>query len=116
MTELKLSFPLGALAGIIVPGRESKGILGLFKCFEKSEVYISVDKIIKIGGDVILVDIRCGDNCLPSINLNAPPPPKPPKHNNCAPPCPPPCPPQQCHGIDLSSICDKNGRIDLDDY
>lgn len=111
--DIKLVFPSGKLVGIFVPGRKSRG---LFRFFDKSSIYIEENRILKIGGDVILVDIRCGDNCLPSINLNAPPPPKPPKHNNCAPTCPPPCPPQQCHGIDLSSICDKNGRIDLDDY
>lgn len=110
MTDLKLSFPLGALAGIIVPGRKSKGILGLFKCFEKSEVYISVDKIIKIGGDVILVDIS---NCKPK------PPIKPPKKK-----CPDPkkCSPSlnavefSEESEDFSIFGNIDTRIDTDDY
>ena len=111
--DLKLVFPTGKLVGIFVPGRRNRG---LFKFFDKTRIYIEESRILKIGGDVILVDMQCGDNCLPSININTPNPPKP-KPKPCPPPCPP-CPPKPngYQGIDLSSLVDQNGRIDLDDY
>ena len=52
ITDLKLCFPEGILVGISVPGKKAKGI---FRIFDKSEIFIDVNKIIKIGGDVILV-------------------------------------------------------------
>ena len=89
-------------------------------------LYIDVSKIVKIGGDVILVNISCGDNCAPNVKVGkAPPkksppsypPPCPPSPPNCN-PCPPPCPPKHSaqETLDLSSMFDENGRIDLDDY
>ena len=54
ITDLKLSFPGGVLTGIVVPGRRVNFFL---KLFDKSETFIPVSRIIKIGGDVILVEI-----------------------------------------------------------
>ncbi len=56
--DIKLLFPEGKLVGIVVPGRNVKGI---FRCFDKTQLYIEERKIIKIGGDVILVNIKCCD-------------------------------------------------------
>ena len=136
VNNLSLSFPQGILTGIYVPARKNKGF---FWFLDKSSLFISVDKIVKIGGDVILVDIKCGENCVPSTPVgkkeqikkpNPPcPPPCPPV---CVPqqcsPCPqnPPCPPSSCtpqsagcfnnqNTIDLSGIF-NDARIDLDDY
>ena len=77
ITDIKLRFPQGVLVGIFVPGRKRRGI---FACFDKSEMFIEESKILKIGGDVILVDIRCKD-----------PYDKPhdDKHSNSRKPCPP---------------------------
>lgn len=120
--DVRFSFPKGILVGIIVPGRKR----GLFSFFDKSEVYIDRSRIVKIGGDVILVNLKCSDNYAQfsqteeSVKQNAYCPPV------CPPPCPPACPPvctpcptQKPKGkdcIDLSSLCDENGRIDLSDY
>jgi YlmC/YmxH family sporulation protein len=99
--DIRLSFPDGLLVGIVVPGRKSRGI---FCFFDKTELYIDRSRIIKIGGDVILVDISC----------NPRPKPKPK-------PCPPPCTPT-CHGKsnndngDFLGFSDVNSRIDINDY
>ena len=53
MTNLKLKFPQGLLTGIYVPGKKR----GFFGFFDKSEIFIEVNKILKIGGDVILFDL-----------------------------------------------------------
>ena len=78
--DIKLIFPQGKLIGIVVPGKKVKGI---FRCFDKSEMYIDEKNIIKIGGDVILVDIRCNEDCSPR-------PPRPIKPNKL-PKHPSPC-------------------------
>ena len=125
INNIKFQFPQGVIIGIYVPARKNKG---LFWFLDKSTLYIDVSKIVKIGGDVILVNIGCGDSCLPNTKVgkesqNKCPPPCPP--SPCpppsAPPCPPPCPPNppRCKDketLDLSSMFDQNGRIDLDDY
>ena len=71
--DVTLSFPESNWLGITVPG--SKG----FKFTNKSEVFIPINQVVKIGDDVILVKT---ENKKPDC-----PPPKP--------PCPPPCPPQK---------------------
>lgn len=82
ITDLKLKFPEGVLIGIFVPGRKTKKI---FRWFDKSEVFIEERKIIKIGGDVILVDIKCENSSAPT------------KQCVPLPPCTPkPCPPNPC--------------------
>ena len=80
--DVKFRFPQGVIIGIYVPGRKTCGI----RLFDKSEIFIEESKILKIGGDVILVDLKCADSCAPSVNLV---PPKPPKSKHCPPPCPP---------------------------
>lgn len=98
--DIRLSFPDGLLVGIVVPGRKSRGI---FCFFDKTELYIDRSRIIKIGGDVILVDISC------------PPKPKPK-------PCPqPPCSPHYNGGNVKESetifgIAEIDSRIDISDY
>ena len=125
--DLRLSFPEGLLVGIVVPGRKVKG---LFRFFDKSQLYIDESHIIKIGGDVILVDINCGDLCSAGVRVNKP-------NNNkrhCPPPCPPksqaPCckPPKQQANypqgnqngysgqVDFSILSGGEGRINTDDY
>lgn len=108
--DIRLSFPKGVLVGITVPGRRR----GPFCFFDKSELYIERNKIVKIGGDVILVNLRSADSyaqCTIPDKDDCGAPHFPP--NNKIPPCPPK---KDNNCIDLSGICDKNGRIDLDDY
>lgn len=118
VVDARFDFPRGMLIGIYVPARKNRG---LFSLFDKSTLYIEVRKIKKIGGDVILVEIPCGGECLPSTCVGKPDnnPPKPP----CPPhtPCAPPHPPQHFQSannqtLNLSGIFDENERIDLDDY
>ena len=73
--DVVLSFPKGVLKGIVVPGRRVYG----FRLFDRTELYIDESRIIKIGGDVILVDVNCGEVCSPSVPPNKKPPP-PPNH------------------------------------
>ncbi len=117
--DLTLSFPRGVLTGITVPGRRNRG---LFSFFDKSRIFIEVNKIIKIGGDVILVDLRCADTCAPNVKvgekgkrIEQPPNHCPPNHysSNC---CPPKPLQNDLETLDLSSLADQNGRIDLSDY
>ncbi len=80
--DMAFYFPEGKIKGFYVTG--SKG----FK-FTKSDVFIPVCDVVKIGEDVVLVKLGQskppkGDNC---------PPPQPP----CPPPFPPDCPPPDCH-------------------
>ncbi len=108
--NIKFNFPQGVIVGIFVPARKNKG---LFWFLDRSTLYIDVSKIVKIGGDVILVDIKCGETCAQSTPIKKP-----------SKPCPPPCPPNPCQPnrngenqtLDLSSMFDQNGNIDLEDY
>ena len=107
--NLKLKFPEGRLVGIYVPGRRRRGI---FCLFDKSETFIDERRIIKIGGDVILVDVSC----------HTPPPRKENKPTRC--------PPQNSHdsraqrqdGFEGNSDREEDffnsvaSRIDTDDY
>ena len=123
IVDARFDFPRGILTGIYVPARKNKGI---FAWFDKSTIYIDVNKIKKIGGDVILVELPCGGECLPNTSVGKAPKPIPPNPcaPHCPPTCPPPCPPpkpqpfntQQGQTLDLSGVFDENGRLDLDDY
>lgn len=73
--DLTLDFPSGELSGIIVPGRKLRGLL---RIFDKTELYIDVTRIVKIGNDVILVDLRCEDGS----GHRPRPKPCPPKHRD----------------------------------
>ena len=108
IVDLTLSFPEGKLRGITVPGRKQ----GFFsRLFDKGRLYIDRRDIKKIGGDVILVSLNCGETCSDSTQIsNA----KPCKNNRpCPPPCPPKCPPESCRNDDND---DNFPRIDLSDY
>lgn len=126
VVDARLDFPRGVLIGIYVPARKNRGF---FSLFDKSTIYIDVRKIKKIGGDVILVEIPCGGECLPNTPVGKPDkiPPKPPcpPHNPCAPnSCSPPFSSQANQAqfssnnqtLDLSGVFDENGRLDLEDY
>ncbi len=111
--DLTLAFPQGLIIGITVPGRKS-GIIS--RIFDRSKVYIPKSNIVKIGGDVILVNLNCGDTCVDSVTTNkakiTPPPPPCPPNNGCPPHCPPPC--GGCSGDARED--GFSGRIDLSDY
>lgn len=79
LIDLTLDFPSGELSGIIVPGRKLRGFL---RIFDKTEIYIDVTRIVKIGNDVILVDLRCEDGS-GSRPHPKPRPPKPNEENPC---------------------------------
>lgn len=92
IVDLEISFPKGKLTAIIVPSKRGGGFFGFF---DRGKLRIEESNIIKIGGDAILVNVKCGDACASSVNLNplCPPPPRPapcpPPCGGCAPPCPP---------------------------
>ena len=127
ITNIKFSFPKGYISGIYVPGRK---ICPLLKIFNKTELYIDEKNIKKIGGDVILVDLKCGETCAPNSankhkcdcgNIYPEPPFMPP----CTPPCPPPqsSPFHSDGSFNGVNNCDdkgndyiNNGRIDMEDY
>lgn len=69
ITDLSLSFPLGTLTGITVPGKKTCFLLSFLS---RSSIFISEKNILKIGGDVILVDLKCGDTCADNVSLNSP--------------------------------------------
>ena len=111
--DVRFSFPKGVLVGIVVPGKRK----GLFSLFDKSELYIDRSRIIKIGGDVILVNLKTNDSCAQVLDNQDQF--KRPNSQPCPPPCTTcaPCPPQKPKDcIDLSGVLDENGRLDLSDY
>ena len=79
ITDLTLSFPKGVLTGITVPGSKKNCIMRLLS---RSKIFIEERKIIRIGSDVILVDLKCKETCDSGVNMENKKPP--------APPCPPP--------------------------
>lgn len=113
ITDLSISFPKGTLTGITVPLGKRKWF---FKRFDRNVLFIPERDILKIGGDVILVDVKCGETCETSVDLNPPKvPPKPPappkKPCGAFDPCAPipPCPSKN-DGLEPFN------RIDLGDY
>ena len=110
--DLTLKFPSGTLAGISVPGKKT---CGLFKIFDKCEMFIEERKILKIGSDVILVNLKCSDVCADSTSVNVNEKVKPcPPPNPCAPnPCPPKLP--TCEDL-FGPIKKVDNRIDTEDY
>ena len=111
IVDLRLRFPEGKLSGIYVPGRKT----GFFsRIFDKSTIYVDESRIIKIGGDVILVNLKCSDNCTEPVKRPSvcPPPPHP-----CSPPRPKPNPREYGEEVDLSALSGGGGdRIDTADY
>ena len=134
ITDIKFCFPEGVIEGIIVPGRKSCRIFG---AFSRSSLYIPDKNIVKIGGDVILVNLACGMVCDQFVSVdskrgeksckssasndsrssknNQYPPPCPPKcPPPCPPQCPPPCPPQE--GFEQGFSFSHESEINFDDY
>lgn len=102
--DLKLKFPEGKLLGIVVPGRKTCALL---RIFDKSRVYIEECKIIKIGGDVILVNLKDGRACKdtrPQI--------KPCQPNVCA----PVHPKNQQNQVDFSLLSGSENGDYYEDY
>lgn len=97
--DINLTFPSGAITGIFVPNND--------KCFlnflSKNTLYIDKQNIIKIGGDVILVSLKCGDTCEESVSLNQ-------KKKSCINPCNP------CASMSSDGDNGLSDRIDLTDY
>lgn len=92
ITDLKLEFPQGILKGIVVCDRKNGG---LFFWFRKTEIYIEDKNIVRIGGDVILVNIK-GANCVEPKVIDMKKSGEPSSAARCVPSCPPPCPPKPC--------------------
>ena len=80
ITDLTISFPTGVFTGITVYGRKTNWFIRLFS---RNETFIDRSKISKIGSDVIIVDLKCGDTCMPSVPANV-------KKKDCS-PCNPFC-------------------------
>lgn len=125
VSDVIFEFPKGNLTGIAVPEKKCKGIL---RYFDKSELYIDEKNIIKIGNDVILVNLKCGEVCAPNVRVGVcrddrsedrrdrdrPPkrdcPPQRPVKNDCPPSsgkCMPDC--ERLFG-------GEDGRMDPEDY
>lgn len=97
INDLKLVFPSGKLIGIYVTGKKENC---LTKILKKNGLYIDEGKIIKIGNDVILVNLS---NEKP-IEQECPPPKNP-------------CPkPPDCESLFGENSLEKNCRIDTSDY
>ena len=125
ITDLKLEFPRATLKGIVVCERKRSGLLW-FLC--KNEIFIDESQIVRIGGDVILVNINhCTVNIPQVVDINTKTE-KPQNGGNKFPPCPPSVPP--CH-VPPAPNCppdyplppNNNGkyfgeevRVDFDDY
>lgn len=95
--DIVLDFPKGVMVGIVVPGRRGRGLFGFFS---KSDIFIDESRIVKIGNDVILVELKYGGGYYPDKDTRPPKPPRPPQ-----PPCPPknqsPCDNFNCGGFDI---------------
>jgi len=96
--DIAFFFPENKIKGFFVTG--SKGFH-----FSKSEVFIPVAQVVKIGEDVILVNTgekppkppAGGKPCRPQCPPDYPPCPP---NDNCRPLCPPPCPPDPRRNYD----------------
>lgn len=127
ITDLQLDFPCAVLKGIVVCDKKRSGLFGLW-C--KNEIFIDEKHIVRIGGDVILVNIKHSEPITPSVvDINAKssangsaagskngvqcPPPCPPP---CPSPCPPPCPPEPRAQNGQSGNLGEDFRIDFEDY
>ena len=64
LTDLKLDFPCGNFKGIVVCDKKR---CGLFNFWSKNEIYIDEKNIIKIGGDVILVNLKVVNDFTPAV-------------------------------------------------
>lgn len=78
--DIVFTYPEGRVLGIVVPG--GKGF-----SFTRSELYIELCQITKIGDDVILVNVRTPPKTTGKKSGRCRPGHEPPQ-----PPCPPACP------------------------
>ena len=53
--DVIFSFPEGKVFGIVVPGKR-------FRIFKNNDLFIPLKNIVKIGTDVVLVDLRTAPN------------------------------------------------------
>lgn len=104
--DLAFYFPESQIKGIYVTG--CKG----FK-FTKSDVFIPICDVVKIGEDVVLVKVGQDKDKPPRVN--------PPQHDNCLPPPPPnnncrPCPPPNNCRPNCPPPTPPNPRRNFEDY
>ena len=127
ITDLKLDFPCATLKGIVVCDKKRGGIFS-FLC--KNDIFIDEKHIIRIGGDVILVNLTADNVLNTAVEMNAcvkngasqdkkplqpnvPPVYCPPPVNPCQPPVNP-CPPKPPLK-DNVGLCESEG-FDFEDY
>ena len=116
ITDMKFRFPQGTIQGIEVEGRR---VCFLFRAFNRSNLYIPDSNIVKIGGDVILVNLKCGETCLESVSTTNTGGKSKKPQSPCPPPCPPsppPCPPSPCQGSSLLGEHEEGTQFNFDDY
>ena len=122
ITDLKLEFPRGILKGIVVNEGRKSGLIGFF-C--KNGIFIDEKNIVRIGGDVILVNLKnCAATVSSSVDMsgNSPNKPQKPSPTNpvCPPPplppCPPPPPVNPCAKITSDSLFSESENADFEDY
>ena len=113
--DITLSFPEGKLVGITVPGKRQSCFS---RVFERCKLYIDRCDIKKIGGDVILVSLNCGNTFSDNSQYGKESHQFPdPCHDKCFNnKCPPPCPPQGKDCCSQKDDGDGFNRIDLSDY
>ena len=111
ITDIKFRFPEGKIEGIFVPGRK---MCGLALIFSKTTQYIPERNINKIGGDVILVNLSCGETCDENTVVGKAERGKKP----CPPPCNPcaPCPPPIFENRPVSNRGERDSEINFDEY
>ncbi len=122
VTDMKFRFPEGKIVGIIVPGKKTCFIGGLFS---KSTLYIPEKNILRIGGDVILVDLSCGNQCAEHVDVgnkgcdDEKKEGKAKCQSHCVPVCPPPCKPNSYEHSRGGEGCEQEeerGFINFDEY
>lgn len=122
ITDLKIDFPRAILKGIVVCDKKHSG---LFKFWCKNDIFIDEKQIVRIGGDVILVNVNHCESIAPAVvDINAKSEHRSGEKKNPQNgfPCPPPaplCPPVPPCTSDCVPDCPPNGqnpRIDFEDY
>lgn len=122
ISDLKLEFPRGILKGIVVNEGRKSGLIGFF-C--KNEIFIDEKNIVRIGGDVILVNLKnCAATVSSSVDMSGNSPNKPQKPSPINPVCPPPppplppCPPpvNPCTKETSADLFAESDGMDFEDY
>lgn len=140
ITDLKIDFPCATLKGIVVKDKKRSGLFGLW-C--KNEIFIDEKQIVRIGGDVILVNIKHCEAITPAVvDINAKketsggqnkqstvkcmpcPKPQPPDLPPCSAPCPTPppfpapCPPpiMPYSGSEQNGFFEEEVGTDFEEY